>query len=1200
MFLFRIFFIFLLLTLTQSLATSVHGDTNYLEKTHEELNELGALLVKQADENLGIYAEIYDSSHIVKLRRGGYDEDASYYSSAPTECKDGRFMQHFYHPYTPQGVGNGLLPPSYTVGDARCMDAVTWARSSASDTEGKDSYGRKDDLTWVGAIKSYDYTLQSKLDAYERLGHVAHLVGDMAQPEHVHLEPHPPYLSLDPQGGYEKWVNNNFALVKPNITTLVPVNFSRMEDYLTDLAKISYDLSSFYGGELFKDNITPIDKTTPFSKMFNIQYVNAVKQEWFLFNNSNNALLGAYDGSYSVYDEGLQWWKTDQETGQGSSGYYYVEDIVNAIPSEFQGGSNTKLEHLGKLYADRLLPLAVTHIAGLYQHYYDIVNLPPYVYQVTVTQNGQCIYKQYWKDFLENSDFSKVARRELTPDCPTPGLINKQQGPVTVQVEFGSQSEGSAEKVKKESVKIELADDKGGICPISGDLDSSETIWTGTIDPANASCAIDGTITIQISAKDKNNHYVNRNYPGDELDSYPSIPAKVDDVVNYNWNAGYKPGIDRNHRLYVGVDTVLIIDSSGSMDTNDPSNSRISAAKAFVDSAQTGDRIAVISFSSGANILANLKLIQNPADKIFLKAVIDQVGAFGSTNINAALNAGFNLLLGSGGSNLKSAVLLTDGEHTDGPYDPHSHLQFQEKNWPIYTVALGGGISSASSSEFEGVTPNAPVVNLVQFLIDIAAQTGGGHFFASQPDELVKIYRSISGQTAGAFEITDTKVAISQSEAKQLAVDLSGKRKFVTFFANWSSDEIFMSLVDPTGRTIDSLTLDANIYHAKENIYEIYTIQSPESGQWHVNLSAKSTISATVNVNVSAVNTIVNRFLYMPLVYKQALLSNQPTATNTPTSAPATLTPISTNTSTSVATPMPTSTPSAIATETPVQTSTATATPIPPTATPTLSLLLAYASSKSGNSEIYQMHSDGSQQVNITNHPAYDWGPNWSPDGRQITFISSRDGNSEVYVMNEDGSNQHRLTNNAVYDAGPNWSPKGDWIAYKSLENNDYHIYLIKPDGSTQKPLTTNAADDWRISWSPDGTRLAFSSLRDGNAEIYLINMDGTGLLRLTTQPAQDNDVTWSPDGKKLAFVSTRDGNPEIYTMNIDGSQLMRLTNSAGADTIPSWSPDSQKLAFTSHRDGVDAVYIMNADGSAQTRITNDSNNNNFAVWRPN
>ena len=65
----------------------------------------------------------------------------------------------------------------------------------------------------------------------------------------------------------------------------------------------------------------------------------------------------------------------------------------------------------------------------------------------------------------------------------------------------------------------------------------------------------------------------------------------------------------------------------------------------------------------------------------------------------------------------------------------------------------------------------------------------------------------------------------------------------------------------------------------------------------------------------------------------------------------------------------------------------------------------------------------------------------------QIAFMSHRDGNPEIYVMNPDGQNQRRLTNNPASDHSPSWSPDGKRIAFVSKRNWNSDIYVMDADG---------------------------------------------------------------------------------------------------------------------------------------------------------
>jgi Tol biopolymer transport system component len=172
----------------------------------------------------------------------------------------------------------------------------------------------------------------------------------------------------------------------------------------------------------------------------------------------------------------------------------------------------------------------------------------------------------------------------------------------------------------------------------------------------------------------------------------------------------------------------------------------------------------------------------------------------------------------------------------------------------------------------------------------------------------------------------------------------------------------------------------------------------------------------------------------------------------------------------------------------------------------------------------------------------------------QIAFDAWRTGDGEIYVMNADGSDQVNLTNSPAWDIFPVWSPDGSKLAFTSTRDGNFEVYVMNADGTGQVNLTNSPGSDGTPAWSPDGSQIAFRSARDGNGEIYLVNADGTGQVNLTNSPGSDGNAAWSPDGSQIAFGSDRDGNGEIYVMNADGTGQVNLTNSASHDGGPSLS----------------------------------------------
>ena len=253
--------------------------------------------------------------------------------------------------------------------------------------------------------------------------------------------------------------------------------------------------------------------------------------------------------------------------------------------------------------------------------------------------------------------------------------------------------------------------------------------------------------------------------------------------------------------------------------------------------------------------------------------------------------------------------------------------------------------------------------------------------------------------------------------------------------------------------------------------------------------------------------------------------------------------------------------------------------------------LIAFASDRDGTGfQVLLMQANGTKQTQLTHVPGYNARPNWSHDGRRITFTACRptDFSCDIYVMNADGSAQTNLTHDFSTDQMSVWSPDDRRIAFVSDRDGTPQIYVMNADGSNVTRLTFDGALDFLPTWSPDGTRLALQTSRDGNDEVYVMNANGSNPVNLTNNPSTDGFPAWSPRGDKIAFRSDRDGNGEIYVMNVDGSGQTNLTHNPAEEYYPAWSPTGVQIAFVSDRDGNFEIYGMKPDGSLQTRLTSN------------
>ena len=256
---------------------------------------------------------------------------------------------------------------------------------------------------------------------------------------------------------------------------------------------------------------------------------------------------------------------------------------------------------------------------------------------------------------------------------------------------------------------------------------------------------------------------------------------------------------------------------------------------------------------------------------------------------------------------------------------------------------------------------------------------------------------------------------------------------------------------------------------------------------------------------------------------------------------------------------------------------------------------IAFVSTRGGNRDIYVMLPDGSNLVNLTNHPQRDEFPAWSPDGSKIVFRSTRDGNREIYTMNDDGSGVVRLTVNPALDTTPSWTPEGR-IVFSSNRSGRFELYEMNADGSGLSKIEIELDGSLLVPRvSPVGHRIAFTHQTfDGDIQsaVWIAHRDGSHATQLTPDELHADAPAWSPNGNRLSFSDNFCfvcGPNHVFVMNQGGHVLRQLTQGVNeADFNSSWSPDGSQIVVErlTLSTGQFDIYVMNADGTDVTNIS--------------
>jgi serine/threonine protein kinase len=215
-------------------------------------------------------------------------------------------------------------------------------------------------------------------------------------------------------------------------------------------------------------------------------------------------------------------------------------------------------------------------------------------------------------------------------------------------------------------------------------------------------------------------------------------------------------------------------------------------------------------------------------------------------------------------------------------------------------------------------------------------------------------------------------------------------------------------------------------------------------------------------------------------------------------------------------------------------------------------------------------------------------GLSWTPDGK-LVYASSATGNLELWSIDANGSNQKQLTSDAHQLEQPIATPDGRYIVFFSNHNGPLNLWRVDADGGNLKPLTSSKPFGGSGSCSPDGKLIVYQS-RGSQATpvLFRIGIDGGQPLQLTDDKYWSELPAFSPDGKHIAFQYFGQGQPATFgSIPTEGGQITQIAQ------LPQrifgrlrWTPDGSAIAYIDDRSGTRNVWAVPVSGGEPKPLT--------------
>jgi Tol biopolymer transport system component len=220
---------------------------------------------------------------------------------------------------------------------------------------------------------------------------------------------------------------------------------------------------------------------------------------------------------------------------------------------------------------------------------------------------------------------------------------------------------------------------------------------------------------------------------------------------------------------------------------------------------------------------------------------------------------------------------------------------------------------------------------------------------------------------------------------------------------------------------------------------------------------------------------------------------------------------------------------------------------------------IIFTSNRTGTPQIWEVPAGGGREHRVRSNAATEYQSDPSPDGTQLAFLSNLDGPERLMLQDLRTGAVRELVRHGDHPimGNPNWSPDGRLITFSSNWRMGHQIYVVEVATGSYRRISGVTTGGCEPRFSRDSKKVVYVSRGHLRPTSRLVEHDlATDEEKpLVSWPALNYDPVYSPDGTELAFASNITGEYAIYSQRLSDGRAWRVSVGHGDARNPDYKP---------------------------------------------